>query len=244
MSAAAIDTRPTLAELAATANREHGLVRQAETSALMHAILAGEALFQAREACPYGTWHDWLEENFDGSLPLASAYMRIAHYKDRVTGCAGFAEARAFLRGLPPVVDSRPEGHGDVVREQAVALVSEGASYNETAQMLGVSTHSVRRWTNTDYRERELVRMREAQKERRREQAREREAAKERRLKRLANAQGGGIAEAYSLAERMQDALGLAAQQATNPEARAALFEAGTHYRRMRDQIVRALGTS
>lgn len=245
MSAAALASL-TLADLATTANREHGLVQQAEQSALMHSILAGDALLAARKVVVHGEWHNWLGENFAGSAPLASAYMRIAYYKDAVglADCNGFAEARAFLRGLPPVSDATPEGHGDFVRDQAVSLVANGATEKEAAEMLGVSRRSVHRWTDTDYRQREVVQMREAQRERRREQAKERAAAEERRLKRIAKGAGGGIAEAYSLAERMQDALAAAEREASKPEVKAALVEAGAHYRRMRDEIVRALGAA
>jgi hypothetical protein len=53
---------------------------------------------------------------------------------------------------------------------------------------------------------------------------------------------GAGLAEAYAMAERMQDVIGQAEREAGTREARAALREAGAHYRRMRDEIVRALG--
>lgn len=46
------------------------------------------------------------------------------------------------------------------------------------------------------------------------------------------------------MAERMQDVLGRAHSESTDPEGRRALSVAGEHYRKMRDEIVRALGVS
>lgn len=65
----------------------------------------------------------------------------------------------------------------------------------------------------------------------------------ERRAKRTVRKAGGAIAEAWAMSERMQDVLGQAHREAEDMDARRALSEAGTHYRRMRDEVVRALGT-
>lgn len=63
-------------------------------------------------------------------------------------------------------------------------------------------------------------------------------------IKRAVRKHGGARAEAYAMAERMQDVLAQAQRETEDRDARRALSEAGVHYRRMRDEIVRALGVA
>lgn len=69
--------------------------------------------------------------------------------------------------------------------------------------------------------------------------ARDRERTKIRRALRTASKP---LADAYAMAERMQDVLGQAHREATDRQAREHLARAGQHYRAMRDEIVHALG--
>jgi hypothetical protein len=71
-----------------------------------------------------------------------------------------------------------------------------------------------------------------------------RERAHNLKVRRAARKAGGALAEAYAVAERMQDTIAQAHREATDREAREALALAGEHHRKMRDQIVRALGVS
>jgi hypothetical protein len=53
-------------------------------SALEHAIEAGEHLRAAKAEIPHGSWLAWLSENFGGSQPTASRYMKLAEHKDQL----------------------------------------------------------------------------------------------------------------------------------------------------------------
>lgn len=55
---------------------------------------------------------------------------------------------------------------------------------------------------------------------------------------------GGALAEAYSMAERLDDILGQAHREATEPEVRRELTRAHEYQHAMRDAIVRTLGVS
>jgi hypothetical protein len=53
-------------------------------SALEHAIEAGKHLRAAKAELPHGSWLAWLSENFGGSQPTASRYMKLAEHKDQL----------------------------------------------------------------------------------------------------------------------------------------------------------------
>lgn len=246
MSAAIVNIvkEPTLDDLAEAANREHGAVEAAAAAAVTHAIQAGEALLAAREIVGYGGWHDWLKAKFSGSVPLASAYMRIAHYQETIRDCDTFAQARAVLRGLPAVTSAAPPGHADSKRQSAISLIDDGATITEAADVLGVAFQTVKRWTDPGYAREARAKAREQERQRYQEKREEESRKRQARLTRMARQAGGAISEAYSMAERLQDVLATAETQAADAEARDALAKAGAHYRRMRDEIVRALGAS
>lgn len=67
---------------------------------------------------------------------------------------------------------------------------------------------------------------------------------REQAIKQAVRKAGGAISDLYAMAERMQDVLAYAQREATDREAREALSLAGEHHRKMRDEIVRALGVS
>ncbi len=70
-----------LETLAERINAEHRACEEAATTALSHAMNAGDLLAGAKARLPHGGFGAWLEENFAGSGRTARAYMR------------GFAEA-------------------------------------------------------------------------------------------------------------------------------------------------------
>ncbi len=71
-----------LAALAAEINRESALAERAWSSALEHAIRAGELLLRAKAQVKHGEWLPWLDANFKGSARTAQGYMRLARYPD------------------------------------------------------------------------------------------------------------------------------------------------------------------
>lgn len=75
---------PSPVDLAATANLEHALARQAGESMLEHAMKAGAALREAKAQLVHGEWLPWLAANFDGSEDTAENYMRLAGNSERV----------------------------------------------------------------------------------------------------------------------------------------------------------------
>ncbi len=73
-----------LDNLAAQINNEHRYCESALKSSLDHALKVGELLVEAKSRCPYGAWEAWLKQNFDGSLQVAQAYMRMAQGGEEV----------------------------------------------------------------------------------------------------------------------------------------------------------------
>jgi transposase-like protein len=244
MAALAEMSVPTLDALAETANREHQLVLQAGEAMVGHAIGAGEALLAAREEIVDGDWQPWIEENFVGCLSTAHNYMRVAIHKDAVQGLPSMRQALTSITGQAGLVKGRRPIYPAEIVEEAKALHEEGAGINEIAREFGASNDTVLKWVDPEYRERRKRAQRESAKRTREEKNRERAKREQTRLRKVAREKGGGIAEAYSLACRMEDQIGRAEREASNREAKAALAAAGAHFRNMRDEIVRALGVS
>lgn len=250
--------QPTLGELAETINREHGQVEQAGIAMIEHAILAGEALITAKKMCGEGNWLSWVAANFDATSYTAACYMRVAHQAEAVrsSGESTFSGAYLYLRqkGLPgptPSGGRNGKGYPDEMRAEAERLRDEGMEYRGISTVLGVSRATARRWLDPEYNNRTLAHVAKHKAARRDEIAAERKAKRQeaeqreaQRIARAARAAGGSIAKAYALAESLQDAIGLAHAEAVDREAKEALSLAGAHYRRMRDQVVRALGVS
>jgi hypothetical protein len=70
--------------LADRINAEHRACRAAAVDALEHALAAGELLLQAKAGCPHGTWQDWVDDNFEGSLRTAQIYMHLARRRAEI----------------------------------------------------------------------------------------------------------------------------------------------------------------
>lgn len=231
--------RRTLHELAETANREHELCEQHLLSALPHAIRAGHALIEAHGQVQRGDWEPWLADNFNGSALLARLYVRLSYYEDEVEGQRSIKSAREAITGLPPVwlPGTRVTRYDDPVRVRAIELVKSGKSHREVAELLGVGRGAIQHWVNPARAKRQSMR----QSARRRAM---REQAKGDAVRQAVRKAGAATAEAWQMAERMQDVLAQAHRETEDREARAALSRAGVHYRKMRDEIVRALGVS
>jgi DNA-binding transcriptional MerR regulator len=238
---AAPEVLPSLLELAVIANEEHALCERilgpALQSALPHAIAAGEALLAARQQTPTGSWRRWLSENFDASYAAANRYVRIAQYKHLLTGARGVKDALEQLAGLPDAASRAGASrlYGEDVRDAALRDRRAGKTIHEVADKYEVSPTTVWRWEHPG--QQAAIRRRWYAKRKARLQAAER--LEQARAARKINTP---LAEAYAMAERMQDVLVQAQRETADSETRAALRDAGEHYRKMRDEIVRALG--
>jgi hypothetical protein len=85
-----------LPDLAAEINRESELAERAWSSALRHAIRAGELLIQAKAQVRHGKWLPWLRENFERSERTAQLYMSLARNPQRVAGLSSVHAAAAI----------------------------------------------------------------------------------------------------------------------------------------------------
>jgi transposase len=236
-----------LNELAAQANREHALAIAAGVSMVEHAIRAGEALLQVRAGCDSGQWAKWVAANLDIGLNTASGYMRCARYKDVLMSQPKPPEslnlAKQVLNGLPPIFQGRDPASAER-QEQARRFRESGLSVSATAELMGVGVATVMYWTDEGYRARQQALNRKTQARKLQERNARLRAEQDAAIKRAVKKAGAATAEAWQMAERMQDVLAQAQRETEDREARRALSEAGVHYRKMRDEIVRALGVS
>lgn len=231
---------PSLEDLATTANREHVLCGQSLRAGLSHSVTAGEALLTAREIVGHGRWIKWIADNFVGGLSTARRYMRCAEHRERLTSDMTVHDAITVLAGLETTALKPHAEHPHGRREQAIGLVrDEGFPIAAAAREVGAAYGSVQRWVDPT-----AVRKQRATATERRRQANAALAREQsdREIRRAVRAAGAALAEAYSVAERMQDVLAQAQREVESAEARAALDRAGSYYRKMRDEIVRALG--
>lgn len=236
------DAPQSLDALASTANREHELCESATQAAYAHALRAGDALLAARKQLEPGEWMGWLLGNFNGSQSAASNYMRIATYKDRVQPGMGVKAAVAALRGLPDVTPTGPPRlYDDSTRTAAVTAIEGGATYEDVARRVGVSASTIYGWKHPHKRREQKAR---AIAQRRAAAAALAKAERDKAIRSAVRKAGAALAEAYSMTARMSGVLTQAEQEATSEEARAALEDARTHYHKMSDAIVRALGVS
>lgn len=233
----------TLDELRDAANAEHQLVEQALTTAVHHAILCGEALLVARERFAHNGWEEWAKENFEPGLLRAQFYMRIAHYQDYVRDLPAVSTAMRCLRGMPAIRPAGPDGNPPEVREEARTLHAAGASKSEIAEMLGVTPGTVGQWVDPELLKRHNERQREYHAKRKAERADAVAEKHQKREERLAKRAGGAVAEAYSLAHKLEDALAVARQRAKTPERARAFSEVEAMHHKTKDAIVAMLGS-
>lgn len=232
---------PTLRDLATTANEEHQLVLEAGSRMLEHAVRAGDALLAAHAQVDRGKWLTWVEQNIDDyGYGAVNVYMRLARHKAYLAERrpTTISAARSLLVGLPLFDDETSH-----LREEAQRLRDQGKTYAEIADLLGLSQGShVWQWLNPDGYKKSLERTKLYNRRRRAERKALERQERNSAIKVAVKKAGGAQAEAYAMAERMQDVLGKAHREATDPEARREYALAGEHYRKMRDHIVSALG--
>jgi len=97
-----------LGKLADEINTEHRRCEEAVSSALEHAIRAGELLAQAKESVPHGSWGTWLAEHFEGSERTAQAYTRLYRRRDEIRSTVADLSVRGALAVLAAPSSSEP----------------------------------------------------------------------------------------------------------------------------------------
>lgn len=236
MSAVAIVGRSKLDELAATVNTEHAAACQTGWESLMHGIAAGEALLEARESVPRGRWEQWVKENCDFAPARASDYMRIASHKDALLADVGVASMKTAFASL---IANRLTTQTRFTLSECREIQRYGKRHGVRAAAEHFDISYGRAWR---YAKGQLplpkaeVKMRRAQAHVERSRA-----AEAQKVKRALRKKGAGASELYAMAEKMQDVLARAHAEEQDARSREAYARAGEHYRKMRDEIVRAV---
>lgn len=141
------ELQKSIAELTETANTEHQSAEDAIGSALVHALLAGDALNEIHARLPFGQWTAWVAENFHGSLSNATIYRRLALHKDVIVPAqfASIRHAKTHLAKLGLMTISK-SSQNDRASEM-VRLRNRGMQVREIAELYGVSDSVVSMWT-------------------------------------------------------------------------------------------------
>jgi hypothetical protein len=67
-----------LPELVARVNGEHKQVKECVIKSALHAVKAGELLWEAKRKAGYGQWLEWIAQNCEFSERTAQIYMKLA----------------------------------------------------------------------------------------------------------------------------------------------------------------------
>lgn len=232
-----------LDELAAIIRREHVAVEvsgaeamRAVGLALRHAMVAGEALWEARRQVATGDWTRWVTSATGLNRHTATSYIRLSLYREDVQrwladgGSGHVRDALVALRGLPPVARGGPPPLPLTQRRRIQQLAEAGLSQRAIADTVGVRQGTVCRLLHPD-RAKANAR---AQKQRRLQ--RERDERDGRRLRERENqarqvkSHGGAASRAYGLirqcAVALDDALGEARDATEREHLRSAINSA------------------
>jgi hypothetical protein len=231
----------TLAKLVSRVETEHLACKLALNTALTHAVAAGEALLELRILIPRGEWGQWIDANLDLTRGTVATYCRLATYSDQLPLGVGIKEAQRALIGRPwtRTAGMRERIPQDVLDEAVRLYTEDGLTRREAAELMGISETSIQKALDPE-KHRRSVRA-SIQRRRKLEEAMAAQE-RERAIKQAVRKAGAAEQELYAMAERMQDVMGQAHREATDREKREHYALAGEHYRKMRDEIVRALG--
>lgn len=225
-----VDVMPTLDELVKTINREHDAVMDAAQSVVAHAILAGEALIQAKALVPHGQWEAWTGQQFpDRHGKTLRLYMRLARNADAIRE----ANPKTITAAQRLIVGESFIAGNDELRAEARRLKREGLSVNEICAKLGRSKPTIYAWL--DPKEAEKRRRRKKQESRRARRAlhrQERDAA--------ARKAGGSISHGYANVRKALEALTEAQLTEADTEAKSEIAHAIERLHLAEDHIVRA----
>ncbi len=232
----------TPADLADTINSEHHQAADAVTTALVHAIRAGEALIQARERVPGGTWQAWVDAELDLSPWATHTYIRLATYSTHLQGhpSLSIGEALNHLRGLPPSAGFKV--FPDEMRDRIKRMHSDGAGPTEIAELFGISRGAVRKIVDREYSARESRRSMAHKRRSRaaRRALREKEARESRQA--AVKRAGGSIADAYSNVRKLAAAIERAADEADGRSLADTLRRLNRQVFEVEDAIVTIIG--
>ncbi len=210
--AAVIETP--LGLLAETALREHEMVEQHAGAMVEHAILAGEALLEAKLLVPVGEWEEWLNNLFPTKgLSMPRLYMRLARFSDEVRegNPPTIVAARRIISGGPyQTIDPR-------LCQEARRLRQSGMTYEKIGSELGVATSTALKWADPRTAEKRSKHARAQTVKAKRLLAMEDRA-------KAAKAAGGDLSNGYAFVRRALQALDNAT--VTDVRARKALNEA------------------
>lgn len=232
--AAKAEVVPSVSQLKATVLKEHKAAQVAARTTIAHAIRAGEALLQIRDALLLkNEWTDWIENEFPLNRSQGYLYMRLAQNKHLIPPhVKSLKAADKLMVGLPTIDGGPPRKRAnDLAKQEAFRWREENVPYKQIAKRLGMSVGSVYRWFNPNY---DKIRQREN-----RNASADRQARLEGR--RLAVKNDTALSVAYALAERMRDVLGQARREAQTREAKASLERAEEYHHVTRDSVFEAL---
>ena len=227
-----------LDELATTVIAEHQFVLKAATTAVNHAIRAGQALMVAKKLVPQGEWERWLETECGLASRTAAQYVRLATYKALIPTHVHHSQTEAllYLRGLPGIDGASNKPYPPETKHEAHRLSTTGLYQRDIAHILGVSKSTIDRWVGQGKKGK-------GDRRRYREKAARKALRRQERDRAMLKA-GGSIGLCYSMIRKTAQALDRAHGEESDREIRLALGVAITKLHQAEDHIVRALGIS
>jgi hypothetical protein len=228
----------------------HEAVLRAGSDFIAAAAKAGTVLLELKERHQLaGAWRRWIEENLPFTYSTAHRYMQCAKYEPiiREQGWTKLSEVRDGIGALVEP-DNTAKGSGnrkpEWMKKMARAMHADGTAIAHIAREVGASPSAVKCWVDPEHERVARQKVDAINKRRIRAERALREQERAAAIKQAVKKHGGAIAEAYARAERDQDIIAQAQREATDPEAKRHLSEAGAAQRRYRDLIVRALGVA
>ena len=226
-----------LLHLAAIANAEGALANKATAEAsekmsagLVHALAAGAALWEAREAVPAEDWTAWLEEHIEYAVVTATAFVRLHYYRDQIEahdGHLNIITAREFLNGLPSLVDGRNRGGVPAIPVEVVEQIrkvrAEGHTFTRVAEIVGVSRGAVQKHCDPDWNRKAAERNRKRREEKRALELEERRRQRDELAARSGDHPSAAYASIRKAAASLQRAIDGCQDPAQRKELRNAL---------------------
>lgn len=244
-----LDTRETLSldALAEIANREHVLVEESLSAAVVHAFAAGDALNRAFALVPEGEWAGWFAANFKGSDHMGRLYRRMSTYRDelRANNITTVNASRRFLAEAQLHLQISTVGHRNLRLvtplskgqiDEIRALRKNGLSHRKIAHILGISKSCV--GANLDPLNKQKRRRHEIASNRRKAIARR--AIKKMDTASQARRIGGPVSKSFAVVRQLTAVLDQAIAESSGERAQA-LSEALHAAYRAEDAISRAI---
>lgn len=230
--------RPRLDQLATEVREGDSEVKQSLERALVCAINVGNALIEARDLLPQGTWTTWVEGECGVMLYRANYYMRIAHYQGVLPNGVNVSEAIDYIRGLPSINGaSYVRKYPEALAKEARRRKSGEQTLQQIADDLGVSVGTVHRWCRPH---------KDSYKEKRRQRGLARDAKRallREKAAQEAKRRGGSIDKAYSLLRQLSQELDNASRvEGVGTTMRRELRVAWSHVNTAETHLCTAIG--